>query len=92
MIPGSGRFPEGGNGNPLQYSCLGNPMDRRAWWAREELHEAEHTYKISMLRDKRRTWNTCKEKSTKQEKRQVWRELPRTFKNEKQGLPWWSSG
>ena len=29
-IPGFGRFPRGGNGNPLQYSCLGNPMDRRA--------------------------------------------------------------
>ena len=29
----SGRFPGGGNGNPLQYSCLGNPMDRGAWWA-----------------------------------------------------------
>ena len=32
-IPGSGRSPGEGNGNPLQYSCLGNPMDRRAWWA-----------------------------------------------------------
>ena len=30
-IPGSGRFPAGGNGNPLQYSCLENPMDRGAW-------------------------------------------------------------
>ena len=29
-IPGSGRFPGGGNGNPLQYSCLKNPMDRGA--------------------------------------------------------------
>ena len=29
-IPGSGRYPGGGNGNPLQYSCLGNPMDRGA--------------------------------------------------------------
>ena len=33
FIPGSGRFPEGGNGNPLQYSCLGNSMDRGAWRA-----------------------------------------------------------
>ena len=33
-IPGSGRFTGGGNGNPLQYSCLGNPMDRGVWWAR----------------------------------------------------------
>ena len=31
--PGSGRFPGGGNGNPLQYSCLGNPTDRGAWRA-----------------------------------------------------------
>ena len=30
-IPGSGRSPEGGNGNPLQYSCLENSMDREAW-------------------------------------------------------------
>ena len=30
-IPGSGRSPEEGNGNPLQYSCLENPMDREAW-------------------------------------------------------------
>jgi len=33
LIPGSGRSPGGGNGNPLQYSCLGNPMDRGTWWA-----------------------------------------------------------
>ena len=32
-IPGSKRFPGGGNGNPLQYSGLGNPMDRGVWWA-----------------------------------------------------------
>ena len=30
-IPGSGRSPGGGHGNPLQYSCLKNPMDRGAW-------------------------------------------------------------
>ena len=32
LIPGSGRSPREGNGNPLQYSCLENPMDRGAWW------------------------------------------------------------
>ena len=32
LIPGSGRAPGEGSGNPLQYSCLGNHMDRRAWW------------------------------------------------------------
>ena len=33
-VPGSGRSPGEGNGNPLQYSCLENPMDRGAWQAR----------------------------------------------------------
>ena len=33
LILGSGGSPGEGNGNPLQYSCLGNPMDRGAWWA-----------------------------------------------------------
>ena len=33
VIPGSGRSPGEGNGNPLQYSCLGNPMDRGTWLA-----------------------------------------------------------
>ena len=32
-IPGLGRSSEGEHGNPLQYSCLENPMDRGAWWA-----------------------------------------------------------
>ena len=32
-IPELGRSPGGGHGNPLQYSCLENPMDRGAWWA-----------------------------------------------------------
>ena len=33
LIPGSGRSPGEENGNPLQYSCLENPMDGGAWWA-----------------------------------------------------------
>ena len=33
LIPGSRRSPRGGHGNPLQYSCLDNPMDRGVWWA-----------------------------------------------------------
>ena len=32
-VPGLGRYPGEGNGNPLQYSCMGNPMDRGVWWA-----------------------------------------------------------
>ena len=42
-IPGSGRSPEEGHSNPLQYSCLENPMDRGAWWAIiHGLHRVEH--------------------------------------------------
>ena len=33
LIPGLGRFPRGGHGNPLQDSCLEHPMGREAWWA-----------------------------------------------------------
>ena len=33
LVPGSGRSSGGGHGKPVQYSCLENPMDRRAWWA-----------------------------------------------------------
>ena len=35
LIPGLGRSPGGGHGNPLQYSCLENPMDRGAWRCKE---------------------------------------------------------
>ena len=38
-IPELGRFPGGGHGNPLQYSCLGNPMDRGVWWSTVHSHE-----------------------------------------------------
>ena len=47
-ILGSGSFPEVGNGNLLQYSCLENSTDREAWWAVREVAEldmTEHTYK-----------------------------------------------
>ena len=33
LTPGSRKSPEGGSCNPLQYSCLGNPMDKGDWWA-----------------------------------------------------------
>ena len=38
-IPRSGRSPGGGHGNPLQYSCLENLMDRGGWWLRNQTHE-----------------------------------------------------
>ena len=43
LIPGSGRSPGEGNGNPLQYSCLGNPMGRGTWKAgvQKELDRTE---------------------------------------------------
>ena len=43
LIPGLGRFPGEENGNPLQYSCLENPMDRGAWRA-----TVIHTHKYNM--------------------------------------------
>ena len=43
-IPGSGRSPGVGNGNPFQYSCLGNPMDRRAWGCKAGHDWATHIY------------------------------------------------
>ena len=47
-VPGLGRSPGEVNSNPLQYSCLENPMDRRAWWAivwgRKESDATEATY------------------------------------------------
>ena len=51
-IPGLGRSPEGGHGNPLQYSYLGNPMDRGAWWttvhgvAKSKMQLSVHTHTI----------------------------------------------
>ena len=46
LIPGLGRFPEGGHGNPFQYSCLENSMDRGAWWGLQSmrLQSLEHDW------------------------------------------------
>ena len=51
-IPGLGRSPGGGNSNPFQYSCLGNPMDRGIQWAiihgvaKSQTRLSMHTHKI----------------------------------------------
>ena len=52
-IPGWGRSPGGGNGNPLQYSCLKHPMHRRVWWATVHRlqrvgHNYAHTHKYTI--------------------------------------------
>ena len=55
LIPGLGRFPGEGNSNPLQYSCLGNPMDRGAWQAtilgvtkESDMTQQQTTHQISI--------------------------------------------
>ena len=48
LIPGLGRSPGGGNGNPLQCSCLENPMHRGAWWATVHgVEESDMTEQLS---------------------------------------------
>ena len=49
-IPGLGRSPGAGKGNPLENSCLGNPMDRGAWWATVHgvVKESDRTEKITL--------------------------------------------
>ena len=64
MIPGSQRSPGGGNGNPLQYSCLENPMDREAWRASvhrvtkclPRLSTHTHTSSVSSVFRMRASW------------------------------------
>ena len=46
-IPGSGRFPREGLSNPLQYSCLENPLDRGAWWA--TVHDSQSQTQLKQL-------------------------------------------
>ena len=55
FIPGSERLPGVGNGNPVQHSCLENPMDRGAWWAtvynhkQSDISEHVHTHTEIMV-------------------------------------------
>ena len=65
LIPGSGRSSGEGNGNPLQYSCLENPLDRGAWWT------TVHGVAESRIQLKRRS-----SMQTKGNKRQKLLQLP----------------
>ena len=56
LIPGSGRSGGSGHGNPLQYSCLENPMDRSVWW------DTVHSIAKSWTRLKQLSRHACKEK------------------------------
>ena len=61
-IPGLGTSPGGENGNPLQYSCLENPMDRGAWWARVQRVAKSRTWLSTRMRVncKRLVWGWAK--------------------------------
>ena len=48
-IPGLGRFPGEGHSNPLQYSCLENPMGRGAWWAAVHMVSESDTTEVTRL-------------------------------------------
>ena len=66
LIPGLGRSTGGGNGNPLQYSCLGNPMDRGAWRAtvhgvtKSWTRLSTHTHKTQNLKYYRNIFSDIK--------------------------------
>ena len=61
-IPGSGRSPGEGNGNPLQYSCLENPMDRGVWWAQGVHRVAKSRTRLSDFTFTLRTRKSGEEK------------------------------
>ena len=55
LIPGLGRSLGGGNGYPLQYSCLENPKDRKVWWATvHRLQRVGHNLVMPCVKDRKR--------------------------------------
>ena len=59
-IPGSGRSPGEGNGNPLRYSCLGNPTDREAWWATAHGLAKESDTTLATKQHQKRKFTKCR--------------------------------
>ena len=56
LVPGSGRSPREGNGNPLQYSCLENPMDRGAWRVIQSLESQRVRYNLESKQQQQAAW------------------------------------
>ena len=79
LIPGWGRFPGGGNGNPLQNSCLGYPMDKGAWGA--TVHkESDMTERLSMHTPHVRL-GQCAQKNQLEALGQIHQEIRREHRN-----------
>ena len=88
LIPGSGRSSGGGHSNPLQYSCLGNPMNRGAWWATCEVSEdesrgAQRARNRSVVESKvwglRRIWAVIQDKKCWVDSGQIYDEIDVLF-------------
>ena len=75
-IPGSERSPGEGNGNPLQYSCLGNPMDRGGWWA--TVHGVTKSTTQHTWRKNRCTVNAMRAETETEKPRKESMRLPET--------------
>ena len=85
--PWSGRSPGGGNGNPLQYSCLENPMDKGGWWAsvhgisknqtwlctRARAHTHTHTHTHTHSVERRGGWERPRASTTRRLTHWIWK-------------------
>ena len=76
LIPELGRSPGGGNGKPLQKSCLENPMDKGAWWV------TVHGVTRSQIRPKWLSTNTCTQSYSPTKADQVWQLISYTAKRQ----------
>ena len=80
FVPGSGRSPGGGNGNPLQFSCLGNLTDRGVWWA--TVHEGHKTVKHDIVPKTMKDSPTATKRLVTDERRFI------TSNQQSEGLQW----
>ena len=76
LIPGLGRSPGEGNGNPLQYSCLENPIERGAWWA--AVHEGHKRVGHDLVTKRQQQWQLfCVNRLYFLKQFNVWRQTKR---------------